>query len=145
MIHLKEVSPDNWKLDLAVREDQTAYVSDSNRLLARAWAYRNHRSNAYVIYNDDTAVGMALYYDYEEGLAYDFSQLFIDRRYQGKGYGSEAAKLILNLMEADGRYGKVILCYIDGNDAARRMYEKLVFSLTGESDGNEIIMEKQFR
>ena len=145
MIHLKEVSPDNWKLDLAVREDQTAYVSDSNRLLARAWAYRNHRSNAYFIYNDDTAVGMALYYDYEEGLAYDFSQLFIDWRYQGKGYGSEAAKLILNLMEADGRYGKVILCYIDGNDAARRMYEKLGFSLTGESDGNEIIMEKQFR
>ena len=145
MIHLKEVSPDNWKLDLAVREDQTAYVSDSNRLLARAWAYLNHRSNAYVIYNDDTAVGMALYYDYEEGLAYDFSQLFIDRRYQGKGYGSEAAKLILNLMEADGRYGKVILCYIDGNDAARCMYEKLGFSLTGESDGNEIIMEKLFR
>jgi diamine N-acetyltransferase len=85
MIHLKEVSPDNWKLDLAVREDQTAYVSDSNRLLARAWAYRNHRSNAYVIYNDDTAVGMALYYDYEEGLVYDFSQLFIDRRYDTKG------------------------------------------------------------
>ena len=41
--------------------------------------------------------------------------------------------------------GKVILCYIDGNEAAKNMYEKLGFHLTGESDGNEIIMEKLLR
>lgn len=74
--------------------------------------------------------------------AYDFSQLFIDERYQGKGFGTEAAKHILRMMESDGRYDKVILCYIDGNEAARNMYEKLGFYLTGECDEDEIMMEK---
>ena len=145
MIHLKEVTPDNWRLELSVSEAQKNYVSDSNRLLARAWAYRNYRSNAFVIYNDDTAIGMALYYDYEEDRAYDFSQLFIDHRYQGNGFGLEAAKQMLELMRSDGKYDKVTLCYIDGNEAAKRMYEKLGFALTGDSDDDEIIMEKWLR
>jgi diamine N-acetyltransferase len=144
MIHLKEVTPDNWRLGLSVSEEQKNFVSDSNRLLARAWAYKNHRSNAFVIYDDDTPVGMALYYDYDEGKAYDFCQLFIDHRYQGKGFGLEAARQILELMKSDGKYDRVILCYIDGNEAAKRMYEKLGFTLTGDADGDEIIMEQYF-
>lgn len=49
------------------------------------------------------------------------------------------------MMESDGRYDKVILCYIDGNEAAKNMYEKLGFYLTGECDENEIMMEKVLR
>ena len=48
-------------------------------------------------------------------------------------------------MEADGRYDKVVLCYIDGNKAAKNLYEKLGFYLTGERDEDEIIMEKILR
>ena len=142
MIKLVTVNPDNWRLGLKVSETQKSFVSDSMKLLARAYAYRNSRSNAFVIYNDTTPVGMALYYDCEEINAYDFSQLFIDERYQGNGFGIEAARQILELMKNDGKYNKVVLCYVDGNEAARNMYEKLGFRLTGECDGNEIIMEK---
>ncbi|MDE5818611.1 MAG: GNAT family N-acetyltransferase [Lachnospiraceae bacterium] len=111
-------------------------------MLARAYAYRESRSNAYVIYDDDVPVGMALYYDCDERKAFDFSQMFIDERYQGKGFGTEAAQQILKMMESDGKYDKVILCYIDGNEAAKNMYEKLGFYLTGECDEDEIMMEK---
>ena len=145
MIRLDEINPGNWRLGLKVSEAQKQYVSDSSRLLARAYAYRESRSNAYVIYDSDIPVGMALYYDCDELNAYDFSQLFIDERYQGKGFGIEAARQILELMERDGKYDKVILCYIDGNEAARKMYEKLGFYLTGECDEDEIIMEKRLR
>ena len=145
MIRLEEINPGNWRLGLKVSEEQKQYVSDSARLLARAYAYRESRSNAYVIYDDDIPVGMALYYDCDELNAYDFSQLFIDERYQGKGFGIEAARQILELMERDGKYDKVILCYIDGNEAAKNMYEKLGFYLTGECDEDEVIMEKQLR
>jgi diamine N-acetyltransferase len=145
MIKLVTVNPDNWRLGLKVSETQKSFVSDSMKLLARAYAYRNSRSNAFVIYNDTTPVGMALYYDCEEINAYDFSQLFIDERYQGNGFGIEAARKILELMKSDGKYDKVVLCYIDGNEAAKNMYEKLGFRLTGECDGNEIVMEKVFR
>lgn len=142
MLQLKEIDENNWRLGLKVSKTQEKYVSDSMRLLARAYAYRNYRSKAFVIYENELAVGMALYYDYEALFAYDFSQLFIDERYQGKGYGLEATQKLLELMKLDGKYDKVILCYIEGNNAAKNLYEKLGFELTGDRDEDEIIMQK---
>ena len=83
MIRLEPINPDNWRRGLAVREDQREFVSDSAGILARAYAYRDSRSQAFVIYNDELPVGMAMYHDWDEGAAYDFSQFFIDQRYQG--------------------------------------------------------------
>ena len=145
MIRLEEIDPENWRLGLKVSEEQRRYVADSAGLLARAYAYRKSRSNAFVIYDDDVPVGMALYYDFDEMNAYDFSQFFIDERYQGKGFGIEAARQILERMERDGKFDKVYLCYIDGNEAAKRMYEKLGFSLNGDCYEDEIVMEKLLR
>lgn len=145
MICLRTVDPDNWRLGLKVSEAQKGFVADTATLLARAYAYRESRSNAYVIYDDDVPVGMALYYDCDALQAFDFSQIFIDERYQGKGFGTEAARQIIHMMESDGKYDKVVLCYIDGNEAAKNMYEKLGFYLTGECDDDEIIMEKTLK
>ena len=142
MIRLETVNPDNWRLRLKVSDAQKSFVADSATMLARAYAYRESRSKAYVIYNDTLPVGMALYYDCAELNAYDLSQLFIDERYQGNGFGMEATKQILDKMKSDSKYDKVILCYIDGNEAAKNMYEKLGFTLTGNRDEDEIIMEK---
>ena len=142
MIRLETVNPDNWRLRLKVSDAQKRFVADSATMLARAYAYRESRSKAYVIYNDTLPVGMALYYDCAELNAYDLSQLFIDERYQGNGFGIEATKQILDKMKSDSKYDKVILCYIDGNEAAKNMYEKLGFTLTGDRDEDEIIMEK---
>ena len=103
-VRLEEIDPENWRLGLKVLEAQKNYVSDSAELLARAYAYRKSRSNALVIYNDDIPVGMALYYDLDEMNAYDFSQLFIDERYQRKGFGIEAARQIIERMERDGKF-----------------------------------------
>ena len=145
MIRLEPVSPDNWRLRLAVREDQKNFVADRAVILARAYAYRESRSRAFMIYNDEEPVGMALYYDYEEGSAYDFSQFFIDERYQGRGFGQKAAELIIQMMRNDGKYDKVVLCYIEGDETARRLYEKLGFRHTGEAYEDEITMELRLR
>ena len=145
MIRLETVNPDNWRLRLKVSDAQKSFVADSATMLARAYAYRESRSNAYVIYNDTLPVGMALYYDCAELNAYDLSQLFIDERYQGNGFGIEATKQILDKMKSDSKYDKVMLCYIDGNEVAKNMYEKLGFKLTGDRDEYEIIMEKALR
>lgn len=145
MIRLENVTPDNWRLGLAVSEAQKRFVSNSDRILARAWAYRDARSRAFVAYADETPVGMALFYDGERIGAYVFSELFIDARYQRRGYGIETARQLLGMMEADGRFDRAVLCYIDGNEPARRLYETLGFRPTGERDGDEIVMEKYLR
>lgn len=141
MIHLESITPDNWRSGLHVRDDQREYVADSSVILARAYAYRNNRSEAFLICCGDAPVGMALYYDLPELHAYCLSQFFIDCRYQRRGYGAEAMQLLLRRMRADGRFASVVLCYVDGDDAARALYEKLGFRPTGEAEEDEIVME----
>ena len=144
MIHFEPVDPSNWRLNLQVAEEQKHYVADRTVMLARAFAYRDSRSQAYVIYDGETPVGMVMYHDCEELDAYDLSQLFIDKDHQSKGYGKAATQLILDMMKQDGKYNKVILCYIEGNDAARNLYEGFGFREI-DRDEDEILMELHFK
>ena len=140
MIHLVDIDPRNWRLDLKVAESQKKYVANSAVMMARAYAYREQRSRAFVIYDDETPIGMGMYHDCPELNAYDLSQLFIDERCQGKGYGKVATKLVLDIMKQDGKYSKVVLCYVEGNDVARKLYENFGF-VEIDRDEDEIIME----
>ena len=83
---------------------------------------------------------MVLYHDEELLNAYIFSELFIDEQFQGKGYGRTATKLVLDSMKKDGKYSKVILCYIEGNEAAKKLYKHFGF-VEIDRDDDEVIME----
>lgn len=46
----------------------------------------------------------------------------------------------METLRADGKYRKVVLCYIEGNQAAKRLYEGIGFIET-DRDGDEIVIE----
>ena len=140
MIRLVDVNPDNWRVRLNVAKAQEKYVANKTVILARAYAYRNQRSRSFFIYDGEIPIGMGLYYDCPERASYDVSQMFIDERYQGHGYGKAAMQLLLDEMKQDGKYNKVMLCYIEENDIAQNMYKQLGFVEIGH-DEDEIIME----
>ena len=140
MIRLENIGAGNWRIPLSVSKTQEQYVASTTTILARAYAYRNARSQALFIYEDEMPVGMVLYHDEDSLAAYIFSEILIDERFQGKGYGTAATKLVLDRMKEDGKYHKVILCYIDGNDAAKNLYARFGFVET-DRDEEEIIME----
>ena len=140
MIRLEDIDAGNWRIPLSVSKEQEQYVASTTTILARAYAYREQRSRAFVIYDNETPVGMVLYHDEDSLDAYIFSEILIDERFQGKGYGTAATKLVLDRMKEDGRYHKVVLCYIEGNDAAKKLYEQFGFVET-DRDEDEIIME----
>ena len=140
MVHLVAIDGGNWRIPLKVSKAQEAYVANSTTILARAYAYRDSRSRAFLIYEDETPIGMVLYHDEESLKAYIFSEMFIDERFQGKGYGRVATRLVLDNMKKDGKCNKVILCYIEGNDAAQKLYESFGFVET-DRDEDEVIME----
>ena len=140
MIRFVDIDPNNWRLGLKVAESQKTYVANSTAMLARAYAYRNQRSRAFIIYHDETPVGMGLYYDLPEMECYDLSQIFIDERYQGRGYGKAATRLVLDALKQDGKYNKVDLCYIEGNAAAKKLYKQFGF-VEIDRDEDEIILE----
>lgn len=144
MIRFLDIDPGNWRPELAVAEEQKQYVASPMAILARAYAYRHAGSRAFIVCSDETPIGMGLYHDDPDFFqAYIFSELFIDARYQGKGYGREATRMVLDEMKADGRYQKVVLCYIEGNEAAKRLYESFGF-VEIDRDEDEIIMELRF-
>ena len=139
MIHLVDIDGGNWRTPLKVAASQARFVADCVTILARAYAYREARSRACLICDGETPVGMCMYHDDEDGAAYIFSELLIDEQYQSRGYGKAATKLVLDCMRDDGRYDQVVLCYIEGNEAAKRLYEGYGFVET-DRDEDEIIM-----
>ena len=46
---------------------------------------------------------------------YVLDQFMIDERFQGRGYGKEAVKLLICLMKEQGKFNRVELGYTRGN------------------------------
>ena len=93
MIHLVNITQDNWleAVHLSVQEDQKGFLDSPLGILARGYVYRDCRARVWGVSADDCLVGLALVRDMdEEPAAYDLQQFMIDRRYQGRGYGTAA-------------------------------------------------------
>ncbi len=56
------------------------------------------------------------------------------------GYHPRQLALVLEALRRDGIFDRVVLCYVEGNDSARRLYERFGFVET-DRDGDEIGME----
>lgn len=141
MIHLVDIDDEAGRTDLEVSEEQQNYVCTSLVMLARAWLHRKLRPRVFNVYDDETAVGMGMYLDDPEKNAYDFCQLFIDKHYQEKGYGKAAVGLVLDAMKEEGKYPKVSMCYVEGNDASRKLFERFGF-VEVSHPWDEIFMER---
>lgn len=137
MLKLIEVNEQNW-LDirnLSVSDSQASFLDSAVGILARGYVYRNNRARVIGIAADETIVGIALVKDLdEEPACYDLQQFMIDRRYQGKGFGTEALRLILSELEKERKYDCVEVCVKKDDAAALRVYEKAGFVDTGYID-----------
>ncbi len=128
MLHFEEFDADNWRLGIHVAREQERFVASLTTTLARAWAFRDDNACAYLIRRDETPVGVVLWYDWPEEDMYVLSEFFIDERYQHQGLGYQAMCQVLDRMAAQARHPAVTLCYVAGNEAAHRFYQKLGFA-----------------
>ena len=139
MLKLIDVNERNWldAVKLSVRDDQKGFLDSPVGILARGYVYRDCRAKVIGIAEGDTLVGLALVKDMdEEPACYDLQQFMIDSRWQGKGYGSEALRMILSMLEEERKYECVEVCVKNNNAAALRVYEKAGFTDTGYVDEN---------
>lgn len=143
MIHLEEVTPDNWRKvnSLKVSKEQERFVASNVGILARAYAYRNEGGKALIIYNDNEMVGLVFYREWDN--CYILDQFMIDSRFQGKGYSKAALDFILRIMKEEGKYSRVELCYCKGNEAALNLFKGFGFCHRHDEieDGDEVVME----
>ena len=137
MIGLFEINEDNfWGVrDLSVADEQKGFLDSAVGIVARGYVYRSCRARVIGIEEDGVAVGVALVKDMdEEPACYDLQQFMIDRRYQGRGIGTAALRLILSELEAERKYDCVEVCVKKDDAAALHMYEKAGFEDTGYID-----------
>ncbi|MCL2873476.1 MAG: GNAT family N-acetyltransferase [Defluviitaleaceae bacterium] len=128
MITLKEIDRHNFKeiIELSVTDDQKDFVASNMRSLAQSKAQPECIPLA--IYNgEDVPVGFIMYcLDFEDN-EYWIYRLMIDKNYQGKGYGREALKCVLEEIAKDKKYDKVYISVVPGNEGVAKLYEEFGF------------------
>ena len=137
MIKLVDVNEQNWLdvVSLSVNEDQKKFLDTPIGIVARGYIYRSDNARVYGISNNEHIIGVALVKDMdEEPACYDLQQFMIDRRFQNKGYGTEALRLILSVLSKEGKYDQVEVCVNKNDAAALWMYKKAGFEDTGYID-----------
>ena len=137
MLRLTDVTEDNWMdvASLSVKDHQKGYLAPAIGIIARGYVYRNCNARVFVIETEETIVGVALVREFtDEPLGYDLQQFMIDRRYQGKGYGSVALGLILDELRKEGHFDHVEVCVKKDDAEAIHLYEKHGFADSGYVD-----------
>ncbi len=72
------------------------------------------------------------------GDAYSWSYL-IDKKYQGKGYGKQAAQLAVNILKSANAFKRIKLATEACNTKAQQLYISLGFEKLPEMDGDDIV------
>lgn len=137
MVTLQQINQTNF-MDVAALQVQPAqkpFVASPLGILARAYAYRDCRPQVWGIYSDGRLVGLALVEDLEaEPACYHLTELLVDAKAQGRGYGQAALSRILSLLQRERKYPMVEVCVKKENAAAIHVYEKAGFRDTGYED-----------
>jgi len=139
-ITLHPVTAENWNAltKLKVREDQASFVASNLYSIAESqfgfedeghWTY--YPFGAYV---GDEPVGFVMYcfnYDHSRFQAF-VMRLMVDENFQGKGYGREIVKQVLDVFRANDQIKNVGISYEPHNEGAQKLYASLGFVEPGE-------------
>ena len=79
------------------------------------------------IEHEDTLIGFTMFgWNEEEGF-YELCRIMIDKRYQNKGYGTQAIRMILDEMRSRFGCGEIYLSTDPENAVGKHVYEKVGF------------------
>ena len=76
---------------------------------------------------------------------YYIYRLMIDTKYQSKGYGFEAMRLLIDRIKSEQTYHRIYIDYRPDNKAAEKLYTKLGFvPAETKRDDDDIIMKYDY-
>jgi diamine N-acetyltransferase len=151
---LQEVTRENWRatLGLAVFPEQQRFIADSAPIAAIALAKAYIRPGGliwvpYAFYTDTKMVGFTeLAYEPESVDNYWIFHFFIDRHYQGRGYGKEALRLFLQFIQDHHLQCQSLqLTVHPENTLAQRLYIGVGFQPTGAILSDEPVYQLSFK
>lgn len=145
-ITIRDVTHENWleTLALSVAPEQQKYVAGYAPIalvgLAKAYVRPlGWRWLPYAIYADDDMIGF-FELAFDTGVANQcwLFHFFIDQQHQNKGYGKQAAKMIIHFVRDQfPSYRMICLTVHPDNDKAKHVYTHVGFTPTGEQAFDE--------
>ncbi|MEO3748753.1 GNAT family N-acetyltransferase [Plantactinospora sp. B5E13] len=147
-VTLREITAENRAAVLALRvaPEQERFVSSVPDSLAEAAEYPQARPWYRAVYAGDEPVGFVMVSwnvppQPPEILGPWFLwKLLIDERHQGRGYGQQVVRQIVELIRAEGAT-ELLTSHVPGEDGPAGFYRRLGFSQTGEHDDHgEVVL-----
>lgn len=153
-LSLREVTQENWRatLRLAVFPVQQRFIADTVPVAAIALAKAYIRPGGriwlpYAFYADTEMIGFTEL-AYEPGSVdnYWIFHFFIDHHYQGRGYGKEALRLFLQLIQnLHPQCQELYLTVHPENEHAQHLYLGVGFQPTGATLDDEPVYQLSFK
>ena len=84
------------------------------------------------IEDDGEIIGFTMYGFDEEESYFELCRIMIDKRFQGRGYGSKAMNLVIDEMKKLDGCKEIYLSTDPQNEIGKHIYEKLGFINTGK-------------
>lgn len=140
-IYLKEVNIENWRdvVSLSVAENQKNYIESNAFSLAESKFLKQWKPMA--IYHNEELIGFSMYGYFKNEKRVWLDRFMIHSKYQGKGYGKEALKVIIKQIILEYKCKEIYLSLFENNAIAKKLYKKVGFIFNGEIDeGGELVM-----
>jgi len=141
MVEFRNITEDNYNecINLKVSDEQTNFVAPNIYSLAQAWVF-HETAYPFAIYADDVMVGFIMMGYYKPKGSYNIWRFMIDERFQNKGYGRAALLLAIEYLKEKFNVTEIYLSFEPENVVAEKLYRSFGFELTGELEGEEIVM-----
>ena len=157
MLELRTINHDNWMecIGLEVNEEQRKFVNPNIFSLAEAFVHSDankidaeeyYRCIPFAIYNDDKMIGFTLITyekecDFDDAPGYEIYRLMIVKEYQGKGFGKEAVKQIIDYIKTFpyGAVKNIYALWHPENKASESVCIKNGFVVVGKDEDGAIV------
>ncbi|MGN7760777.1 GNAT family N-acetyltransferase [Paenibacillus sp. 22594] len=144
MIDLRVIDKENfWTIiNLSVGEEQKSFVVSNAVSIAQSKVQPECIPLA--VYDGETPVGFVMYCIDTEDNEYWIYRLMIDQRYQSKGYGQQAMKKLISLIQQDKSHHVIYISFEPENRRAEMLYRSLGFTQDGRIIDHEIVYKLEY-
>lgn len=120
-------------------EEQSKFISPFWFTIGRAYLNKDDNYPCIIYNKNNEPIGFInLCVWFGSGDAYSWS-FYIDKRYQGKGYGKSAGQLAIGILKAANISKMIKLATEQSNDRAQSLYSSLGFKQLDETDGDDLV------
>ncbi|MEE9441333.1 MAG: GNAT family N-acetyltransferase [candidate division Zixibacteria bacterium] len=140
MITLREITAESLRsiIDLKVAENQKSFVKPNAVSIAQAYFDKNAWFRA--IYDGEAPIGFVMLWLDTEKAEYWLWRFMIDEKFQKKGFGYQAMKIIIEHVRILPNATRFGLTYASGDGDPSQFYAKLGFVETGEWQDDQKVM-----